>query len=178
MPLKICRLSIESQPISYLCLSPPTSTPVISASSSSYHTPSNFLTLSAKYKLLVLEASEFVSLTESNPELDLFFYLKHYVKNIKDFKKEEYPKVFLPRVRVDEVLQHSEMGEVINRGLLTLDQVGFGDRRMESSIRMEPHYKDLVVKCPFIMCVLSGRLERAASGTPLYGRLVTAKEVL
>jgi hypothetical protein len=35
-----------------------------------------------------MDASEFLSLTQTNPEIDLFFYMKHYVKNISDFAKE------------------------------------------------------------------------------------------
>jgi len=70
------------------------------------------------------------------------------------------------------------MRQVLERSLFTQDRVHFGDHRMASSIRMEPSYKDLVVKPPFIMCVLSGKLERASSGTPLYARLVTVGDIM
>lgn len=128
--------------------------------------------------MLLMDASEFLALTQTSPEIDLFFYLKHYIKNITDFVKEEYPVVYIPRVDTHASFQHREMREVLERSLFTLDQVHFGDHRMPSSIRMEPSYKDLVIKPPFLLCVLSGKLERASSGTPLYARLVTVNDIM
>lgn len=105
--LKICRLTVEVDPISYIGIT--VGGPTITATCSNYNTPSYFLTLSSKHKLLFMDASEFIALTQTNPEIDLFFYLKHYIKNIADFVKEEYPVVYIPRVDTNATFQHLEM---------------------------------------------------------------------
>ena len=37
-------------------------------------------------------------MNKANPEVNVFFYLKHFIKNIVDVKKETYPRVFIPEV--------------------------------------------------------------------------------
>ena len=40
-----------------------------------------------KYKILIIEASEFITMNKTNPEVNAFFYIKHFIKNIVDVKK-------------------------------------------------------------------------------------------
>lgn len=108
----------------------------------------------------------------------MFFYVKHYIKDIANFSKQDFPAVYLPRVNINATFWHAEMREVLEKSLLTQDRVHFGDHRMASSIRMEPRYNDLVIKPPFLLCILSGKLERATPGTPLYARLITTDDIM
>jgi hypothetical protein len=40
-----------------------------------------------KYKVMVIEAEEFLTMHKSNSDLTAFFYIKHFIKNIVDVKK-------------------------------------------------------------------------------------------
>ena len=46
-----------------------------------------FLSLIPKYKIMIIEAEEFLTMSRSNPDLTAFFYIKHFVKNIVEVKK-------------------------------------------------------------------------------------------
>jgi len=46
-----------------------------------------FLDLLPKYKVLVIEAGEFLEMCKINPEMNAFFYVKHYIKNVSNVKK-------------------------------------------------------------------------------------------
>lgn len=35
-----------------------------------------------------------------------------------------------------------------------------------------------MIRVPFLMCVLSGKVEKAVAGTPVYGRLVGREDVV
>lgn len=35
-------------------------------------------------------------MNQVNPEINTFFYVKHFIKNIVDVGKEEFPRVFMP----------------------------------------------------------------------------------
>lgn len=49
-----------------------------------------FLSLVPKHKLMIIEAEEFLTMSSKNPDLTAFFYIKHFIKNIVDIKKETY----------------------------------------------------------------------------------------
>ena len=47
---------------------------------------------------MVIEAEEYLAMSLKNPDLTAFFYIKHFIKNIVDVKKEKYDRVYLPEI--------------------------------------------------------------------------------
>lgn len=45
------------------------------------------MNLIPKFKVMVIEAEEFLTMQRSNPELTAFFYIKHFIKNITEVQK-------------------------------------------------------------------------------------------
>jgi hypothetical protein len=76
------------QEINYFTYNPEEAVTRIQSSNSSE--TGIFLGIIPKYKLLIMEAEEFLTMSSKNVDLTAFFYVKHFIKNIIDVKKENY----------------------------------------------------------------------------------------
>lgn len=96
---KRCTLEVGVEQIGYLLLMPEEA--ITSVQSSNSSETGYFLSLVPKHKLMIIEAEEFLTMSGKNPELTAFFYVKHFIKNIVDIKKETYERVYLPEIHSD-----------------------------------------------------------------------------
>lgn len=49
---------------------------------------------------MVIEAEEYLTMSGKNSDLTAFFYIKHFIKNIVDVKKEKYDRIYVPEVQL------------------------------------------------------------------------------
>lgn len=87
-------LEVGMEQIKYLIYKPEEAVTRVQSSNSSE--TGLFLSFIPKYKMMIIEAEEFLTMSQSNPDLTAFFYIKHFIKNIVDVKKEVYERVYLP----------------------------------------------------------------------------------
>lgn len=126
-----------------------------------------------KYKVLIIEAGEFLEMHRVNPEINTFFYVKHFVKNIVDVGKEEHARVFVPEVVTENVAFLKDLSDRMKLGIFAREKIKFGwNNRFNNSLIFTPSHKDLVIKKPFILSVMSAVVERAIEGTPLCATLI------
>jgi hypothetical protein len=78
-------LEVGVEQIKYLIYKPEEAVARVQSSNSSE--TGLFLSFIPKYKLMIIEAEEFLTMSQSNPDLTAFFYIKHFIKNIVDVKK-------------------------------------------------------------------------------------------
>lgn len=94
--IKRAILEVGSEQINYLIYKPEEAVTRVQSSNSSE--TGLFLSLIPKYKVLIIEAEEFLTMSQANPDLTAFFYIKHFIKNIVDVKKETFERVYIPEI--------------------------------------------------------------------------------
>lgn len=120
-----------------------------------------------------MEAGEFLSMNKANPEVNTFFYVKHFIKNVVEVTKEEYFKVFVPEVEMESEVFLKDFSDQIKQAMFAKENIKIGwDKSFSNSIIFSPSHKDLVIKKPYIISLLSATVERAIEGTPLMATLV------
>ena len=67
------------------------------------------MALIPKYKVLFIEADEFIAMNKANPEVNIFFYVKHFIRNITEVKKETYNRIFIPEIGEKDYLYLSDV---------------------------------------------------------------------
>lgn len=82
---KRCTFDIDDKEVNYIALFP--DDPITKIQSSNSSEIGIFMSLIPKYKILIMEGNEFISMNKVNPEVNVFFYVKHFIKNISDVKK-------------------------------------------------------------------------------------------
>jgi len=158
--MKRCTLAVGHEQIRYLIFSP--EEPVASLQSSNSSETGYFLSILPKYKVMVMEAEEFLSMNSQNPSLTVFFYIKHFLKNIVDVKKESFERVYLPEVQADDKSFFGDLGDKLGGSCLLKERLSLGwEGGLSNSVIYSPKHRDLVLQRPFILAVLSGSIERA-----------------
>lgn len=126
-----------------------------------------------KYKLLLMEGSEFMSMNKVNPEVNVFFYVKHFIKNIEDVRKESHPRVFIPEIDERNEGYYKDLSDETKFSVFGNENIRFGwPNVFSNSITFTPSHKDLVIRKPFILALLSANIERAIEGTPICASLI------
>jgi hypothetical protein len=122
---------------------------------------------------MVVEAEEFMTMSRSNPELTAFFYIKHFIKNIVDVKKEAYERVYLPELAETGKNLFRDASKRYGGSVVLEETLNLGWKAsMANSAIFAPKHRDLVIQKPFIVAVLSGAVERAVEGSPICLRVV------
>lgn len=99
--------------------------------------------------------------------------MKHFIKNIIDVQKEEHPRIFIPEVMEKNQAFLSDLSEKLKQAVFAKQSLNIGwGTRLGSSVVYKPSHKDLVVKKPFIVALLSGAIEKVVEGTPLSATLI------
>lgn len=66
-----------------------------------------------------------------------------------------------------------EVSEAMNASVFSKDQMKIGwVNRFSNSIVFPPSHKDLVLRKPLIVSLLSANVERVVEGTPIYAKLI------
>jgi len=116
-----------------------------------------FLNIFPKYKMLVIEAEEFLTMSQANPDLSAFFYIKHFIKNIVDVKKETYERIYIPEVQESTNYYLKDISSKVGGTSLFEEKLKLGWKEcLGNSIMFAPNHRDLVVQKPFILALLSG----------------------
>ena len=101
-------------------------------------------------------------MSRSNPDLTAFFYIKHFIKNIVEVKKEVYERVYVPELGEESDLFFKDASKRVGGSVVMEEGVKIGWKdSFANSIVFTPRHKDLVIQKPFIFAVLSGVVERA-----------------
>ena len=108
---KRCTFQIEEEQMNYVIHFPEDPITKIQASNSSEI--GIFMGLVPKYKLLLLQAGEFISMNKVNPEVNIFFYIKHFIKNITEVTKESHPRVFIPEIHEKNYAFFKDLSEEV-----------------------------------------------------------------
>jgi hypothetical protein len=168
---KRCTLEVGLEQVGYLVVSPEEAITSIQSSNSSE--TGYFLPVVPKYKLMVVEAEEFLTMSGKNPDLTAFFYIKHFIKNIVDVKKEKYERVYLPEVQVKNQFHFPDISRRLGETVFLSEQIEIGWKSaFPNSVLYTPRHHDLVIQRPFILALLSGPVERAVEGSPICVQLV------
>lgn len=131
------------------------------------------LSVIPKYKVMVIEAEEFLTMSRNNPDLTAFFYIKHFIKNIFDVKKESYQRVYLPELAEQGNNLYDHASQMYGATILLEETLNLGWKgSIPNSVVFTPKHRDLVIQKPFIVAVLSGAVERAVEGSPVCVRVV------
>ena len=56
-------------------------------------------------------------MSSKNSDLTAFFYVKHFIKNIIDVKKEVYEKVYMPEVAEDDLSYFHQTSKTVDKSL-------------------------------------------------------------
>ena len=65
--------------------------------------------------MLIIPADEFLTSCSSNPYMNVFFYTKHFIKNITEVKKENVPRVYLPEIKDENWTFFRDVSEKLNK---------------------------------------------------------------
>ena len=120
-----------------------------------------------------MEASEFLNMNKINSEVNAFFYIKHFIKNIVDVRKEVHPKVFIPEVNEKSDAYFKDLSEEMKGSIFGHESIKIGwPNVFSNSVVFTPSHKDLVLRKPFIVALLSANIERAIEGTPICASVI------
>ena len=101
------------------------------------------------------------------------FYIKHFIKNIIDVKKEVYDRVYLPELDEGSHSYFKRVSTLLESSVTLEESLQIGWKSsMGNSVVFSPRHRDLVLQKPFIVAVLSGVVERAVEGSPVFVRLI------
>jgi hypothetical protein len=107
--------------VSYLLLSPDEAVTSIQSSNSSE--TGYFLPVVPKHKLMIIEAEEFLTMSSKNPDLTAFFYIKHFIKNIVDVKKEKYERIYVPEVQLKNEFHFADISKRLGETVLLSENI-------------------------------------------------------
>ena len=108
-----------------------------------------------------------------NPEVSVFFYVKHFIKNITEVTKESHPRVFIPEFREHNQAYFSDLSSQMKASVFGEEDISFGwPNPLSNSIVFSPSHRDLVIRKPLIFALLSAAVERAIEGTPISATLI------
>jgi hypothetical protein len=131
------------------------------------------LSIIPKYKLMVIEAEEYLTMSGKNPDLTAFFYIKHFIKNIVDVKKEKYDRVYLPELQLKNEFHFPDLSKRLGETVFLSENMEIGWKsKFPNSVLYTPRHQDLVIQKPFIVALLSGPVERAVEGSPICVQLI------
>ena len=160
--------------ISYFRLSPLPPQQLHIVKSSLYNAELNLLpTEHSKYKLLLLDAAEYLELKETN-NIDLFMYIRLFLKNVRSHNVAVWKYVWMPEMSDQAAWNLREFRSFLNKDFYAHDAIHISYRQfLPGALIIQPEHRDLVITPPFIVGVMSMNLEQVSEGSPLYARLIT-----
>lgn len=165
----------EIRQISYFRLSPLPPYKLHIIKSSLYNGEMNLLpTQNSKYKMFVMNAQEYMDMKE-NSKLDLFLYIRLFLKNVRNHTTAAWKYVWLPEMIDKEAWAVRQFRSFLNKDVYVNDFVNFSYKQfLPGALIIEPEHRDLVITPPFIVGIMSMTLEQVTEGSPLYARLIDA----
>ena len=105
--------------------------------------------------------------------MNIFFYVKHFIKNIVDIQKESYPRVLITESHEVNQYFFKDLSEKLKGNVFAEEDIKIGwENNFSNSIIFTPTHKDLVIKKPFIVALMSATIEKAIEGTPICASLI------
>jgi len=76
--------------------------------------------------VLIIPAGEFLTSCSSNPDMNIFFYTKHFIKNITEVKKESVTRVFLPEIKYENWTHLKGISEKLKKTVFEKEKIQLG----------------------------------------------------
>lgn len=119
-------------------------------------------TENSKYKIFVMNAQEYNEIKETN-HLDLFMYIRLFLKNVKSHNVAVWKYVWLPEMTDKGAWNLREFKSFLGKDFYSHDHINISYRQfLPGALIIEPEHRDLVITPPFIVGVMSMSLEQVS----------------